>query len=939
MKLATTDCQEPDCRLQTRYRRLTIAIALPTFLLVAILAGVEYSIQREHTLQNLRERNFAVAESLEQLAVQASARILQLKAWSESFHNLAPPNDNKRYFQESPATGLTGMAFVPQSLYTLNALPAALRDNSGQLLWAGDDDSLATGALSRVEDFFLLCRLDRLNLPEIATSYWLASGKHQAFAAIYPWRAAETLTGAPASDAQALSVLFASEFYRLGQAAANPERRHFWTAPRLQNGTPTVTHAAPIYASGEFAGAVAVDLPLTSLQARLRQWSSPIGRLLVVHANGSVLADSAGLPAEALLKLEDLGLLEIDQQKIAEIAASTGRCRHCAIPTFAYSLDQTPWYLVLAVDNAELRRSLWPQLLPYGLILLGLAGTLWLSMFALRREFIAPALRMANYLQKLVREGNAAEPDMPPLWHPWVEAISATFASHRRAQQQLLAGESFKSAIVENSMLAVISMDARGLVTEFNKASEQVFGFSAQQVLGHDLAERIIPLRYRQAHRDGLQRHLQTRQSKVIGAHLELSALHADGHEFPIELTIFETPLGDESFYTAFVADLTQRKQAEQEADRQREALRQSEKLSAMGALLAGVAHELNNPLAILMGRAALLENKASDPKVREDAERIRIAADRCGRIVKTFLAMARQKPAERKPAKLNDAVNGAVELLGYGLRSAGIELDLALDNHLPALDMDSDQIGQVLVNLIVNAQQALSTQLPPRKLRIETGEYNGYQYLRVTDNGPGVPEDLRERIFDPFFTTKSEGTGTGIGLSVCRAIVREHGGELALEDKSLGASFRVSLPATAPTDGENQAASPAVGSESQFAHEGNVLVVDDETEVATVLAEILRSAGYQVHVAASGNQALDWLQHHPCDMLFSDVRMPDMDGITLWRTLRIRHPQLVKHMALVTGDTLSAGIAPLLAETGLPCLEKPFLPDEVLMLAATIEP
>ena len=278
----------------------------------------------------------------------------------------------------------------------------------------------------------------------------------------------------------------------------------------------------------------------------------------------------------------------------------------------------------------------------------------------------------------------------------------------------------------------------------------------------------------------------------------------------------------------------------------------------------------------------------------------------------------------------------GAADLLNYNLRSDGISLSLDLEAKLPAIEMDADKIGQVLVNLIVNAQQALSAITTARKICLKTGSAENYQYLQVLDNGLGVPEALKERIFEPFFTTKKEGMGTGIGLSVSRAILREHGGELTLDNSPNGAIFKISLPVK--EQGGRVRFERPDDRLSYAQHEGRVLIVDDEQEVASVLADILRSAGYEVHVASSGKAALAWLATNPCDLLFSDVRMPDMDGITLWRKLKECHPELVKHMALITGDTLSASIAPLIAETGLPYLEKPFLPEEVLQLAARIE-
>ncbi|MDD2762281.1 MAG: PAS domain S-box protein, partial [Methylomonas sp.] len=802
--------------------------------------------------------------------------------------------------------------------------------------WRGGSADQRKMILAGFEAFSRLCHFDHASEPGFLHSYWLATNGD--FFGVYPWQPSnEALAWSGISIHNGASTALTDELLRKVSPDQNVQGRDFWLSPRSSGGPSGILrHAAPVLASAKLAAIVAVDWPLTEIQSALTRWSSSIGRLLILDENDFVLADSAGMEAGHLLQLPQLNLPRLDRSQIdTGLAAGKPHANHGSV-LMAREVSGAPLHLVTLVGEGELAGLLWPQLFPYALILIALGATLSLSLFALRREFITPALSLVTYLQQLARDPKSLEPSVPQLWQPWVKAISHTFTSHRSALQQLRAGEAFKSAIVENSMLAVISMDQQGMVMEFNRAAEQVFGISAEQALGADLADLIIPERYRAAHRAGLQRHIETGRSKVIGAHLALSALHADGHEFPIELTIFVTPVDQQSFFTAFVADHTQRKQAEEEVARQREALRQSEKLSAMGALLAGVAHELNNPLAILMGRAALLEDKTQDSELQSDAARIRAAADRCGRIVKTFLSMARQKPAERKWALLNEVATGAVELLGYGLRSAGIELTLELDPDLAPVEMDSDQIGQVLVNLVVNAQQALSSVVPTPRLRLQTGQEADGQFLRVADNGPGVPEELCERIFDPFFTTKLEGTGTGIGLSVSRAILREHGGELVLEKTGLGASFLLRLPINERRARPRGAKS--ANEREEICHEGMALIVDDEPEVAAVLADILRSAGYEVHVASSGNQAMQWLEQNRCNLLFSDVRMPDMDGITLWRTLRDRHPELVKHMALVTGDTLSANIAPLIAETGLPCLEKPFLPEEILQLAARIE-
>ena len=906
--------KEPDRRLETRYRRLSLMIALPMFVLVMVLAGVEYVLLRDHALQNLAEKNAVISHLAQGFVKRSETRLRQLSYWTQNEAPLAGKSPIADFFQQ-PSRDLP---------FSLDSLPKPMRANHGQLLWTGTSSDLRPQMLSRFEDFSRLCQIQHSARSDALRSYWRSTNGE--FFATCPWR--------PAKELMALSGWpddFLGESFESDSNSLDPLDQGYWLAPRRQGYITVLTHVLPLLNASKSDGVVAIDWPLTTVQALMSQWSAPIGRLLILDRDTMVLADSAGMLPGTIEKLKDIGL-----PNLVKALAESGTCKNCEAIVSRSNIDFTPWQMLMVVDEGELWRMLWPQLFPYVLILLALALSLSLSLYALRREFITPALTLITYLQRLARDPKIAEPIVPKLWCPWVKAITHTFSAHREALQQLQAGEAFKSAIVENSMLSVISMDRHGCITEFNRAAEQVFGFKADQVIGLDLSELIIPERYRAAHRAGLQRHVETGESKVIGKHLALSALHADGHEFPIELTIFVTPVGNECFYTAFVADHTQRRQAEEELARQREALRQSEKLSAMGALLAGVAHELNNPLAILMGRAALLEVKAKDAEIQQDAARIRSAADRCGRIVKTFLSMARQKPVERKWASLNEVITGAVELLGYGLRSAGIELNLALESELPLVEMDVDQIGQVIVNLIVNAQHVLSSAPEPRRLRLETGSDGVYQLLRVADNGPGVPENLRERIFDPFFTTKAEGMGTGIGLSVSRAILREHNGELMLEKTPEGAAFLIKLPI------QERHTKPRtnMGLQKQdvVPHEGVALIVDDEPEVALVLADILRSAGYQVHIVGSGHEALNWLAQQRCDFLFSDVRMPDMDGITLWRTLRERHPELVNHMALVTGDTLSANIAPLIAETGLPCLEKPFQPEEVLQMAARIE-
>jgi len=520
-----------------------------------------------------------------------------------------------------------------------------------------------------------------------------------------------------------------------------------------------------------------------------------------------------------------------------------------------------------------------------------------------------------------------------------------------RKQAELRTSEALKSAIFDHALAALVSTDASGRIVEFNPAAEAMFGHGRAQVMGRAVSDVMIPVRFRSAHEHGMQRMQAGEPARVMGKRLEMHALRADGSEFPMEMVLWRTDAEGAVFYTASISDLSERFEAAQQIERQREALRQSDKLTAMGSLLAGVSHELNNPLAIVMGRASLLEEKCEDnPALMHDAQRIREAADRCGRIVRTFLNMARSRPARRTVFALNQAVQAAADMLGYAYRSHDIELHLALDAGLPEIAADADQVCQILLNLLVNAQQALAVVERPRVVEVSTGVHEGAKvWLRVTDNGPGIALAAQARIFEAFFTTKAEGMGTGMGLSVSRALARELGGELTLEaargtfrnldssGHSGGATFLLTLPiADARALRPFTATLPGAGCDD-VVDQSRVLVVDDEAELAGVMREMLETAGYEVSTAESGAVALELLDAARFDAVVSDLRMPDMDGAVLWRHICERHPTLRGRLLFVTGDTLSPDAAEFLRVSGCEGLDKPFGKADLLAKVADL--
>jgi two-component system NtrC family sensor kinase len=356
--------------------------------------------------------------------------------------------------------------------------------------------------------------------------------------------------------------------------------------------------------------------------------------------------------------------------------------------------------------------------------------------------------------------------------------------------------------------------------------------------------------------------------------------------------------------------------------------LHQREKLVALGSLLAGVAHELNNPLSVVVARAAILEER-DDPGTREAASKIRAAAERCARIVRTFLAMARQQQPERAPVVISEVVAAALDITGYALKTSGIEVTLDLAGNVPPVLADADQLHQVFMNLIINAQQALQDQPRRRKLTLTSRYDSGANAIRITvaDNGPGIPDAVRNRIFEPYFTTKPLGKGTGVGLAVCLGIVEAHGGSLTVGGgEGLGTIFTIVLPAGCSDGGSAEEAKPLNARGGQR----SALVVDDEVGVRETLAEILTSSGHRVVTAASGREALERMGEQRFDVILTDIRMPGLDGRALYREIERRWPERAVRVVFVSGDTLTSTLRVFAEESGRPVIEKPFLPSEV---------
>lgn len=493
------------------------------------------------------------------------------------------------------------------------------------------------------------------------------------------------------------------------------------------------------------------------------------------------------------------------------------------------------------------------------------------------------------------------------------------------------------AAVVRSALDAVIVVDEQGIVVTINQAAEDTFGYPPSEAIGKNIVDLIVPDHLKAAHEAGMSRYRATGKPHAVGRRVEMEGRCADGRIIPVELAITEVNLPEGTLFTANLRDLSPARTAAVEIERQHEALSQSEKLAAIGSLLAGVAHELNNPLSIVLGQSTLLRDELEDatPSLLERIGKIEAAGERCARIVRSFLAIARQKKVEKRAFHAVPLVEQAIELIDYGFRSAGVEIVRTFGADLPEAVADPDQVQNIVTNLLVNALQALESIPGPREIRIGVTARKESVCILIADNGPGISPEHARRIFEPFFTTKPQGFGTGIGLSISRGLAEAQGGQLAMVESPdcRGAAFELTLPTTRlqpaeGTSGEDMDL-PVRQTESKNAR---AIVIDDEPEIASLLSDVLCKLGYRCEIATGGRegQALIAARPETIDLILCDLRMPDVDGPTLFRWLQANHPALAGRVLFVTGDALGPAAGRFLSEAGRPVLEKPFTSTDV---------
>jgi two-component system, cell cycle sensor histidine kinase and response regulator CckA len=410
-----------------------------------------------------------------------------------------------------------------------------------------------------------------------------------------------------------------------------------------------------------------------------------------------------------------------------------------------------------------------------------------------------------------------------------------------------------------------------------------------------------------------------------------------DGTAIWVEVTARADPLPSGSVLRieATVRDVTDRRNIEDRARDLHAELAQSEKLASLGQTMSGVAHELNNPLATILACAERLTTQRLDEPTRRDLQSIHNAAERAARIVRNLQTFARKRHSTRTTVDLNQVVRETLAGRADAHRTASITVLDALEPGLPEVFVDTHQIQQILLNLIINAEQAMREAHGQGTLTLRSWLDNEREavMLEVRDDGPGVPEAVRAKVFDPFFTTKSAGKGTGLGLTVAYAIAQEHGGTISVaEHEGPGAAFLLGLPVGGlglrRIEPLPQKVLPIVPKGTR------ALVIEDETALGDAVAAALADEGFRPDRAEDGAEALKKVAERHYDVIICDLKMPKVDGMSFFREVSAKTPLIGRRLIFVTGDVAGTDAERFLEESGCRWIPKPFRLKELVQLA-----
>jgi two-component system NtrC family sensor kinase len=506
-------------------------------------------------------------------------------------------------------------------------------------------------------------------------------------------------------------------------------------------------------------------------------------------------------------------------------------------------------------------------------------------------------------------------------------AVTMAIAMATVAEREVNVAERSYRLLFDASSDAVFLVDMWKLnVLEANRAAERLTKYTGDALRGLSF-RKICPALDRRAG-NLLENHRAF--NAIFRPYEEIQLLQHGGKQIACEGEVAFAEWHQRMVFQVNLREIGEKRRLEEQVQR-------AEKLSALGQLVAGVAHELNNPLAIIMGSTQLLAGSDNlDNLTKETLGRILRQSERASRIIRDLLAYSRPSQPNKAPIDLNRVVRDVLEWRRPNYEAAQVSVRAALADSLPYTKADRVQVEQVVMNLVNNAVDALREHPLPREVVVTTQETSNFLRVSVRDNGPGMTPEILKKIFNPFFTTKPIGRGTGLGLAICNTYIQEHRGKMWVESQpGEGTTFFFDLPlldceGQAPAEPEALATEPAVSAKPATPTGLRLLIVDDEPDIADLLEAILAGSGYNIQKASNGIDGLQLLTNEDFDAVVSDMLMPGLDGRALYYHVQQIKPDLAKRMIFVTGDTLNSTTREFLKTTGNLFLSKPFKIDEV---------
>jgi len=471
-------------------------------------------------------------------------------------------------------------------------------------------------------------------------------------------------------------------------------------------------------------------------------------------------------------------------------------------------------------------------------------------------------------------------------------------ASFNTIAAQLMQTSAHMSAVVDYAAEGIITIDTNGIIQTFNPAAEQIFGYPANEIIGSDIIQ-LMPEEFRQRHQDGLQHFVQTGNSTVIKNlnPIPVTGLKKDTTAFPMELSISSVVLDGQQMLVGMIRDTSQRESLENQ-------LRHAQKMEAVGALVGGVAHNFNNMLAGIIGKAYIAKRKAQDrPELLSYLESIENISMQAGDMIKQLLTFAHKDfTRDQQDTPLDILIKESFKTASLSI-AEDIKLELNISDSNLMVRCDANQVQQVLMNMINNARDAMENSankqitvrlqrcLPDRDFfhRHKNSNAGSYARLSISDTGHGMDTKTADKIFDPFYTTKEVGKGTGLGLSTAFGTVTSHRGIIEVDSQvGIGTTFHIYLPLIEATGNHAEPSQEQLPASRSTNHE-TLLLVDDEPLLLRSNKEVLQELGYHIIKARDGKQGLEQFRkhQHDIDAVITDVVMPEMSGMDMVREIR----------------------------------------------------